>query len=226
MTSIRKPVDRIYLTSRQAREARAFNDAPFSSTSRASYKPHDVISILKEERAEYDKNKGKARHAGEWWDKSNDPRLPSSSQPNKHAETIYRDSFKSQDYAKWLRSVANVPVAGNKSAPNDGAAPTGPSVAAAAAANPLAKRQVVKPATAPGDFMKDWGQHRVRKQVSGEDSGRYDIITGSRLLSSSQSIRPLRMSYDKVENGRDRSYDIISNVKLVPLPSQEADVQG
>ncbi|KAI8917503.1 hypothetical protein DFJ77DRAFT_456666 [Powellomyces hirtus] len=219
--------DRVYLESKQAREARAFTDSPFSSTARASYKPHDVKAVLKEERFEYEKNKSKARHAGEWWNNlplpdissKASPSTSSSSPANPKRDTNYHDSYKAHNYAEWLKSVAKLPVAGNKSAPNDGAGAlytananaSGSGSGHSSSAKPAATEKV-------GDAMQGWSQYRVRKAVRDTSGKRYDIITGYQVGESSGFGRPAhRVSFDKIAAGdnRDRGYDIISNVRLV-----------
>ncbi|KAI8588475.1 hypothetical protein BDZ88DRAFT_195887 [Geranomyces variabilis] len=217
---------RVFLESKQARENRAFADSPFSSTARASYKPHDVKAVRKEERFEYEKNKSKARHAGEWWNSSQS--ASASSAATSKPETNYHDSFRSHNYAEWLRSVAKLPVAGNKSAPNDGAGTLyagGPSDSAKA--GPSARTVQTAPAASNGgDLMDGWSQYRVRKAVRDTSGTRYDIITGYQLGSNTSFGRPAhRVSFDKMaaDRNRDRGYDIISNVKLVSSDPPSAE---
>ncbi|KAJ3158988.1 hypothetical protein HDU86_002157 [Geranomyces michiganensis] len=210
---------RVFLESKQAREARAFTDSPFSSTARASYKPHDVKAVRKDERFEYEKNKSKARHAGEWWTSPQSSSAASATATK--PETNYHDSYRSHNYAAWLRSVAKLPVAGNKSAPNDGAGTlyAGGTGNSGSAGFPARSVQTAPAASNGGDMMAGWSQYRVRKAVRDTSGTRYDIITGYQLGESNGFGRPAhRVSFDKIaaDRNRDRGYDIISNIKLVP----------
>ncbi|KND02023.1 uncharacterized protein SPPG_02527 [Spizellomyces punctatus DAOM BR117] len=196
------PSERIYLKSRQAREANAFNDPILSSTTKASYKPLDVKTLAKEERQEYQKNKGRARVAGEWW----------GQQIEKDAtKTNYHDSYKQHNYAEWLKSVATLPVAGNKSGTGN-------------ATKNSATEKVQTPAPSEQtDPLSVWFQHRVKKPVKEDPGKAFDILTGTPLNSIASDRRANRISFDKInaKQARDRNYDIISNQIYVPVQLDE-----
>ncbi|KAI9091764.1 hypothetical protein DFS34DRAFT_634820 [Phlyctochytrium arcticum] len=193
--------DRIYLKSRQEREANAFNGKP-ASTTRSDYKPLDVSKVRKEERIEYQKNKGKARVAGEWW----------SQQGSKdQSHTNYHDSYQRHNYAEWMKRIETLPIAGNRS---------GVGTPASGGNGLPGSSPSILPVLKPKDPMANWNAHRVKKPIRDDFGKNYDILTGTQLQSMPGSRGANRVSFDKISarQGRDRNYDIISNMQYVSVP--------
>ncbi|KAJ3188800.1 hypothetical protein HDU85_004514 [Gaertneriomyces sp. JEL0708] len=131
------------------------DNSVFSSTSRTSYKPIDVLPILKQERLEYAKNKGKARKPAEWW-----------GHQTEHSPTsIYRDSFKSNNFQEWIKKVETLPVAGNKSGKIPDVSHT-------------YEQRSEEATTEKKSPLVSWAQYRVRKPASDSSGLGYDIVTG------------------------------------------------